>query len=104
MNKYKRELSTHDAHVEIGRLRDVLERVRHTLMHKDSEYEGDHWASGCLLCAVEVALGMRNPNFGGKTLAENARLANLRCTERMGTADGNCTDPACPLHTPKVGA
>jgi len=45
------------------------------LKHQSEEYEGDHWATGnCPRCLAEIALGVRNPNFGGLTLEENRQL------------------------------
>lgn len=43
-----------------------------SLPHVDEEYLDDHWATGnCPRCKAEIALGARNPDFGGKTIAEN---------------------------------
>lgn len=62
----------------------LLEKLRPTLEHRDEEYENDHWATGrCPLCLVEIALKLRDPRAGGKTLAENKRLAEERDEQCM---------------------
>jgi hypothetical protein len=46
-----------------------------SLPHQDEEYMGDHWATGrCQRCLAEIALGVRDPNYGGLSPEQNRRI------------------------------
>jgi len=64
--------------IEIGEAGAVaaLRRLLPGLQHRDEQYLNDHWATGnCPRCIAEVALGLRNPRVGGRTVEENQALS-----------------------------
>jgi hypothetical protein len=55
-----------------------------SLPHRDEEYVGDHWATGrCQRCLAEIALGARDPAYGGLSLEENRRFREMANREEL---------------------
>lgn len=69
VNKFKKVLKIQlQQDNKLNQFIDMLE-------HVDEQYSGDHWATGeCPRCIVEIFLGLRHPNAGGKTLEENEKI------------------------------
>jgi len=58
---------------------EALKKLLPGLRHQDEQYVNDHWATGnCPRCIAEIALGLRNPEAGGRSLEENRALIASR--------------------------